>query len=169
MEHNRIVPLPKANDSIFAGFADNIGNDTMVSGKFGELLIAYYFVKQKLHVILANSVGFDLVVKDRKGKFFIKDRLIGINVKARQSKSISLDLEKDISKLKKASRIWNFLPYFGFVSPAEVLIFPSKIVSHSEVRTKGRRISSSKIKNLKRKDVIHFSWEIKGGQINPKA
>jgi len=142
-------------------FADNIGIDLMVSGDFGELLLAYYFAKQKLHVIVAKSAGFDLLVKDPMGKIFKKNKLIGISVKTRQQNSFSLDLDKDIFKLERAAKVWDFIPYFCFVTPHEAWVFPLKVASDRRVRTKVGRVSLSKIKKLKKVKRLHFDWGIK--------
>jgi len=143
-----------------AKFAANIGEDIMVSGEFGEALLAYYFVKKKLHIIMARSVGFDLIAKDTKGKIFPKNKQIAISVKSRQSESFSIRLDDDIKKLKNQSKIWKLEPYFGFVTPKEALIFPVKLANHPKVRTKGNMVSFPNLKKLKSKEIIHLEWNI---------
>jgi len=95
------------------------GIDELVSGDFGELLVSYYLVKKKLHVIVAKSEGFDLLVNDTRGLLFEKDKLIGISVKTRQKRSLCLDLDIASDKLKRATKIWKFIPYFCYVTPCE--------------------------------------------------
>ena len=142
------------------GFAENIGTDVMVSGDFGELLLAYYFVKKKLHVIIAQSVGFDLLVKDKKGVILPKNKLIGISVKTRQQKSYSIDLRSDRIKLKKASKIWKFIPYFCFISPLEAVIFPLNAAFIKYAKTDTGWISLPRLKKIKSDKKIHFKWRI---------
>lgn len=140
----------------------NIGEDVKISGDFGESLLAYYFVKNKLHVIMARTVGFDLIIKDPNGKILPKNKLIAINIKSRQSKSFSLRLEKDMKNLEKSSKIWGLMPYFGFVTPEEVKIFPLKLAKEcKEIKTKANMISFPKLKRLNSKELISFKWEIK--------
>jgi hypothetical protein len=137
------------------------GIDELVSSDFGELLVSYYLVKKKLHVIVAKSEGFDLLVNDTRGLFFEKDRLIGINVKTRQKRSLCLDLTKSYEKLKRAAKIWKFAPYFCFVSPHEVILFPADLSKDSRVKTGANLVSSSRLKQLKDKRVIYFQWGIR--------
>ncbi len=137
------------------------GIDELVSGDFGELLVSYYLVKKKLHVIVAKSEGFDLLVNDTRGLFFEKDTLIGISVKTRQKRSLCLDLTIAYDKLKSAARIWKFAPFFCFVTPIEVILFPADISKDNRAKTGANLISSAKLKNLKDKRIIYFKWGIK--------
>ena len=137
------------------------GIDELVSGDFGELLVSYYLVKKKLHVIIAKSEGFDLLVNDTKGLLFEKDRLVGISVKTRQKRSLCLDLEIASEKLKRAAKIWKFIPYFCFVTPREVIIFPLQMANDSRVKTEANLISFARLKRIKDKRIIYFGWEIK--------
>jgi hypothetical protein len=137
------------------------GIDELVSGEFGELLVSYYLVKKKVHVIVAKSEGFDLLVNDRNGLFFEKDKLIGICVKTRQKHSICLDLSIAYEKLMRASEIWKFEPYFCFVTPREVLIFPSDFAKDSRATTNSNLVSSARLRHIKNKKIKVFRWEIK--------
>lgn len=136
------------------------GIDAMGTGDFGELLVSYYLVKKRLHVIVAKSEGFDLLVNDIEGKLFEKNRLIGISVKTRQKRSLCLDLEAGVDKLKEAAEIWKFIPYFCFVTPREVIIFPSEFASDRRVKTGANLVSFARLKRLKDKRIIYFRWQI---------
>jgi|GEM_PF-4967346 len=137
------------------------GVDELVSGDFGELLVSYYLVKRKVHVIVAKSEGFDLLVNDANGFLFEKDRLIGISVKTRQKGSLCLDLRKAYSRLRTAAKIWKFVPYFCFVMPREVIIFPAEMTKDTGVKTGANLVSSARLKTLKDKRIIYFEWGIK--------
>lgn len=137
------------------------GVDELVSGDFGELLVSYYLVKKRLHVIVAKSEGFDLLINDTKGFLFEKDKLIGISVKTRQKSSLCLDLRKAYDKLKNAAEVWKFMPYFCFVTPREVIIFPADMVKDHRVKTGANLVSSARLKTLKDKRIIYFEWGIK--------
>lgn len=137
------------------------GMDELVSADFGELLVSYYLVKKKLHVIIAKSEGFDLLVNDTRGLFFEKDRLVGINVKTRQKRSICLDLRTATEKLHRAAKIWKFIPYFCFVTPRDVTIFPADLARDTRVRTGAHLISSARLRSLKDKRIIYFKWGIR--------
>jgi hypothetical protein len=137
------------------------GIDELVSADFGELLVSYYLVKKKLHVIVAKSEGFDLLVNDTRGLFFEKDRLIGISVKTRQKRSLCLDLRIASEKLHRAARIWKFIPYFCFVTPRDVTIFPAELVRDERVKTGAHLVSSARLRGLKDKRVIYFQWGIR--------
>ncbi len=135
--------------------------DELVSGDFGELLVSYYLVKKKLHVIVAKSEGFDLLVNDTRGLFFEKDRLIGISVKTRQKRSICLDLHIASEKLHRAAKIWKFIPYFCFVTPRDVTIFPAELARDARVKTGARLVSSARLRALKDRRIIYFKWGIR--------
>jgi hypothetical protein len=137
------------------------GIDELVSGDFGELLVSYYLIKKKLHVIVAKSEGFDLLLNDTKGLLFEKDRLVGISVKTRQKGSVCLDLEIASEKLKRAARIWKFAPYFCFVTPREVILFPLQIANDSRVKTEANLVSFARLKRIRDKRIVYFKWEIK--------
>ncbi len=137
------------------------GVDELVSGDFGELLVSYYLVKRKVHVIVAKSEGFDLLVNDTRGFIFEKDRLTGISVKTRQKNSICLDMGKAFEKLKIAAKIWKFLPYFCFVTPREVIIFPAVMVKDNRIKTGANLVSFARLKALKDKRIIYFEWGIR--------
>jgi len=137
------------------------GIDELVSGDFGELLVSYYLVKKKLHVIVAKSEGFDLLVNDTTGFLFEKDSLMGMCVKTRQKRSVCLNLGIAYEKLLRASKIWKFNPYFCFVTPGEVIIFPAEIAKDSRVKTGANLVSFARLKKLKEKRIIYFKWEIK--------
>lgn len=151
-------------------FAENIGEDVMVSGKFGEALLAYWLVKQKLKVIFANTVGFDLLVVDKKKKIFSSRRMIGISVKARQQNSPSFgkaQVESWIKKMNDAEKSWDLEPYFCLITSKEILLFPVEIAKNKSTRTYNGRLSFSKIRNLKsmhryehRKRIILLKWRI---------
>ena len=137
------------------------GIDELVSGDFGELLVSYYLVKKKLHVIVAKSEGFDLLVNDTRGLLFEKDKLIGISVKTRQKRSLCLDLDIASDKLKRAAKIWKFIPYFCYVTPSEVIIFPADLAKDSRVMTGANLVSSARLKTIKDNRIIYFQWGIK--------
>lgn len=135
--------------------------DELVSNDFGKLLVSYYLVKKGLHVIIAKSEGFDMLVNDRKGLIFEKDKPVGINVKTRQKNSPCLDMDIPIVKLKNAASIWKFLPYFCFVTPHEVLIFPMEFAQDKRIKTKTALVSFARLRQLRDKRIIYFSWAIK--------
>lgn len=132
----------------------------MVSGEFGEALLAYYLVKKGLHVIFARTVGFDLLVHDKKGTIFNKGTTLAISVKSRKSKSFSMNLEKDIEKLGKQCKIWGFKPYFGFVTPTEAIIFPMSVANIERVRTLSGRVSFPLLKQIVSSRIVDFEWGI---------
>jgi hypothetical protein len=137
------------------------GIDELVSGDFGELLVSYYLVKKRLHVIVAKSEGFDLLVNDTEGLLFAKDRLIGISVKTRQKSSLCLNVGIASEKLLRAAKIWKFVPYFCFVTTRDVTIFPAELARDPRVKTGANLVSTARLRALKDSRIVYFQWGIK--------
>jgi len=139
-------------------FKKNIGSDVMLSGNFYELLVAFSLVKKDLQVIRADSVAFDLLVVDEKNKVF-KHNNIGISVKGRESKdNFSMPFkELKIPALNKQCKIWNFEPYYAFVSLSNICFIP--LVEVIKLKKKSKIKSLSLKGACKNKSAIVFKWE----------
>ena len=149
-----------------AGFKANLGSDLMITSDFGEALVGYYLVKKDLFVVRANTEGCDLFVLDKKGIVFKnrknKNRMIGIEVKTRQSNSPSFKF--DGWNLSYSSKKWNFEPYLSIVTRNEILIIPLYLCKSRKIRTGKRRISLPRIRKLKKNPkfkskVILLEWK----------
>lgn len=88
--------------------------ESRIVGDFGEGVLAYFLTKKGLNVIRADTVFFDLIVRDPYGKLFQKDKIIGISVKIRSSGG-TIPFDKDFKKLKKCTKKWNVVPYICFM------------------------------------------------------
>ncbi|MEK6943694.1 MAG: hypothetical protein AABX00_06540 [Nanoarchaeota archaeon] len=144
-------------------FHTNIGEDVLISGEFGESLLAYRLVKKNMHVIMARTAGFDLVVKDINGKTFSKKRNIAISVKTQTRNSWSKNLKKDYKKLKKISKIWGFKPYFAFITRHNIIVFPAELSKNKKIQTPTGNVSVSLLKKLeqaKNNQIIIYKYEI---------
>ena len=144
-------------------YHSNIGEHVKISGEFGETILAYCLAKEYLHVIVARSAGFDLVVKDTKGKIFPKSKTIAISVKTSKGKSWSKNLKKDYEIFKNYSKIWNYEPYFAFVTSKDIILFPAKLSKYKEVTTPKGSVSAPKLRNYKdskSNKIIVFNFNI---------
>jgi len=141
-------------------YSENIGIHVRISGNFGELLVSYILVTEKLHVIIADSEGVDLLIKDKEKKIFNENKLIGISVKSRKNKSHSEDLTNSIENLESASETWGFIPYFCFVIPKRVLIFPVNFAKDKKVKTEKGNFSIPRLLKFYEKKLIKFKWSI---------
>lgn len=96
----------------------NIGSQAMLSGDFGESFIAYLLSKEGINVVRASTVGFDLFAIDKTGKLLPKNKIVGISVKARISKSHNKFIPTipiGSEKVKISTKIWNVIPFVGIV------------------------------------------------------
>lgn len=96
----------------------NIGSQAMLSGDFGESFVAYLLSKEEINVVRASTVGFDLFAVDKKGKFFPKNKIIGISVKARISKSHDKfvpTIPVGFSKISSSMKIWGIDSFIALV------------------------------------------------------
>jgi len=145
-------------------FHSNIGEDVIISGEFGESLLAYRLVKKNMHVIMARTAGFDLVARDPTGKIFAKTKNIAISVKTQTRRSWSKNLRRDYKKLKKSSNIWGFEPYFAFITRKDMIVFPARLSKSKGVQTKNGDVSVSSLRVLeksKSNKIIIYEYEIK--------
>lgn len=133
-------------------FYRNIGSQAMLSGDFGESFVAYLLSKEGINVVRASTVGFDLFVIDRKGKFFPKNKIIGISVKARISKSHNKfvpTIPVGSSKINSSMKIWGIDSFIALVIGSKDKKFDVFLVPFSLIKKLGG--------GLKRSDVVSVS------------
>jgi hypothetical protein len=130
----------------------NVGSESGISGDYGESFIAYLLSKKGVNVVRAKTVGFDLFAIDKIGHILPKDKLIGISVKMRASRSNKNYLPTipmGSTNIIKASRTWNVIPYIGIVVGNKDGSISASVFPFAEMHNlKGR---------AKRKDVVAFS------------
>jgi hypothetical protein len=89
--------------------------ESRIVGNFGEYALAYYLSKKGINVIRADTVFFDLIVKDKKGIIFPRDEIIGVSVKLRDrsftTPSCTIQHE-DFEQISDYGSKWNIKPYF---------------------------------------------------------
>ena len=92
--------------------------EASISGDFGEAFVAWLLAKDGVQVVRAKTVGFDLFAIDPNGRYFDKDKIVGISVKTRISKehrrfvpTIPIHSEK----IKQAQRIWKVEAWIAVV------------------------------------------------------
>ena len=105
-----------------------IGSKAIVSGDFGESLVAYLFRKEGIEVVRAKTVGFDLFAIDLTGDILPKNEIIGISVKARITKS-SPTIPVGSSKIQESMKTWKISAWIGIVASGGdesfvVFVFP---------------------------------------------
>lgn len=125
-------------------------------------------VNIKIHVIIADSEEVDLLIKDKEKTIFNTNQLIGINVKSRKCKSHSEDLTSSIEKMESASETWGFIPYFCFVIPKRVLIFPLNFAKDKKVKTNKDNFSIPRLLKFYEENIIEFKWSIDLGNYENK-
>jgi hypothetical protein len=109
-----------------------IGSEAMLSGDFGESFIAYLLSKEGIEVARASTVGFDIFAIDANGKIFPKDKIVGISVKARISKThknYKPTIPIGSKKIEIAMNRWHVPAWIGIVVGSkdrklEAFIFP---------------------------------------------
>ncbi len=91
--------------------------ESKLRGVASEYWVAYFLsARWDLEVLIADSKGFDLLVKDPKGRLPGK-RLKAISVKSRvRHKPSNLDINVNYSSLCEETTKWNAEPYFAFLS-----------------------------------------------------
>ena len=129
----------------------------MLSGDFGESFIAYLLSKEGVHVVRASMVGFDLLAIDKTGKIFPTNKLVGISVKARISKSHKKyvpTIPVGSSEILSSAEVWSAEPYLGIVLGSQDQKLATFLVPFKDLgKFKGRAT---------RKDVIATSELYKG-------
>ncbi|MCW1295283.1 MAG: hypothetical protein QXD02_04540 [Candidatus Parvarchaeum sp.] len=135
----------------------HVAEEAIVTGDFGEAAVALALSKKGIMVLRSQTIGIDLLAIDNSKAVFPTDRLIGISVKTRLTESPSLNVEKDIKKLKRIAREWKFDPWFAFLDAENLYIFPINETKNKEVLTNSGAISFSKLNN--KTDVLHFKWK----------
>jgi Holliday junction resolvase len=130
----------------------NVGNESGISGEYGENFIAYLLSKKGVNVVRAKTVGFDLFAIDKVGYTLPKDKLIGISVKMRASRSHKKyvpTIPMGSPNIIKASITWNAIPYIGIVIGHKDGSISAYVFPFDEMHNlKGR---------AKRKDVVAVS------------
>ena len=88
--------------------------ESRLVGDFGEYALAYFLTKKGIHVMRADTVFFDIIVKDPKGIIFKKNKITGISVKIRdrtQSTSTCTIPHTDFTRIKEYGKKWNIEPW----------------------------------------------------------
>jgi len=92
--------------------------ESRLVGDFGELALAFYLTKLGIHVIRADTVFFDLIVKDKRKIIFKNDKLVGISVKIRDrtstTPSCTIQL-KEYNRIKSFGEKWGLEPWICFI------------------------------------------------------
>ncbi len=92
---------------------------TRLRGTGGEYLTAFFLsAKWNLDVTIADSEGFDLLVRDPNGELPGKE-LKAISVKSRvrkNAKSLTFNIEDSYPSLLREARKWKAEPYFAFLA-----------------------------------------------------
>lgn len=94
---------------------DRISEASRIVGDFGEMALAYYLTKKKIHVMRVNTVFFDLMVKDRSKHVFDTDKIVGLSVKLRdrsETTSTCTIQIKEFESIKNFAQKWNVEPWF---------------------------------------------------------
>jgi hypothetical protein len=85
----------------------------------GEYFTAFLLsARWDLDVVIADSEGFDLLVRDPKGQFPGKP-LKAISVKSRvqsNDKSLTFQIQNSYHSLRQAAKKWHADPYFAFLA-----------------------------------------------------
>lgn len=95
-----------------------VGGGSLISGDFGESLVAFLLAKEGIDVVRASTIGFDLFAIDHGGRILKKDTMVGISVKMRVSQGASryeptIPIGSD--KIEEAKRIWKLDAWLAIV------------------------------------------------------
>lgn len=112
----------------------NIGSEAIHSGDFGESFITYLLSKKGVNVVRARNIGFDLFAIDSRGKIFQKNKIIGISVKARISKTYKKfvpTIPIGSKQIKNSMKAWKTDAWIGIVvgnkdGSLRAFVFPFK-------------------------------------------
>ena len=152
-----------------------LSEENRIVGVFGESLVAFQLIKRGVHVLLVDTVFFDLIVKDGSGRTFSKEKNVGISVKFRDRRfttpSCSVVVE-DSSEIESFAEKWNVVPWFCLIICSvdkdgkdclEGFLFSAQD-AHRYMVDKGRKnaVSFSKLRKAKNDGVItshhYFCW-----------
>ncbi len=126
-----------------------IGIEAMRSGDFGESFVAYLLSKKGVDVVRASTVGFDLFAIDPVGGIFPKNKIVGISVKTRISKTHNKfvpTIPIGESKIRSSMKRWRIEGYVGLVVRSQeeksfaVFLFPIKNLKKLSGRAKRKDV-----------------------------
>jgi hypothetical protein len=129
-----------------------IGSEAIVTGEFGESLVAFLLSKKGIDVAKAGTVGFDLFAIDAVGRIFPKGKIVGISVKTRFGKkhgSFRPTIPIGSAKIVQAQKTWDIDAWVAVVAGSKddmpsAFVFPLEDLP----KLKGR---------AKREDVVAIS------------
>jgi hypothetical protein len=92
-----------------------ISEASRIVGNFGEMALAFYLTKKRIHVMNVNTVFFDLMARDKGKHVFNTDKIVGISVKLRDRSETTPSCTiviNDFERIKEFARKWNVEPWF---------------------------------------------------------
>ncbi len=95
-----------------------IEEESRLVGDFGELALAFYLTKLGINVIRANTVFFDLIVKDKNKIIFKNGNSVGISVKTRDRSNTTSTCTiplAEYEKIKSFGGKWNLEPWICYI------------------------------------------------------